>query len=200
MNIFGSIVTAYDVSQAMENTIRMWAPDYLAEIAARNGFARDELQVFRSYVRMLDLDKFSEDQTPACVIICPGLASPPVRRSTTYDTEWSVGVGAVVRGVSRDNTYLLTAVYAAAIRALVLHNPSLGGFAESITWESERVDPLTSTDLRTIAAGVEQFTVKVNGAQDIRTGPTQPSVNPTVDPGSAPTINSVEFDIERKVG
>lgn len=197
MSIFGPIVTGQHVRAAVEATIKLWAPDYLAEVGERSGRERCDLPGFRSYVSAVDLDRFAEDQLPSCCIVAPGLASAPEKRGQNgaYMAEWSVGVGAVVMGPDRETTYELVELYAAAIRALILHHPSLGEFAAGVRWVDERYDDLPFEDSRTIAAGVVQFNVGVETAVDSY-GPTVPSEDPCDEPGDWATVQTVIIDEE----
>lgn len=193
MTLYGTIITGKHVRAAVEATLKRWMPDYIGEVARRNGKAAGDLPNFRSYSSVLEPDKFTEDQLPSCVIVAPGLFGEPHRRGTgRYEADWSVGVGAVVRGKDRASTFDLTEYYAAAVRAILVQHPSLGGFAQHTDWLGERYDELSTQDLRTIAFAVVQFSVTVEGVVDTSQGPTAPSgVTPPPDPGDWRTVQSV---------
>jgi hypothetical protein len=211
--VFQPIITGADVEVAVRDHIRRWARDYLGEIAFRSGRARGALPVFRSYLPALDLDKFTEDQVPACVIASPGTLVQPVKRRGTYYTTWQVGVGCVVSGQDRDNTFALLPLYAAAVRACMVQHPALGvDFIDGVTWLGERYDELDTNDLRTLAAGSVTFGIDVPSAVDSRGGPTAPSVVPTggppvpageqpppADPGEWGTVQEVIITTTSKV-
>jgi hypothetical protein len=198
MTIFGSIITGSDVEAAVRTTVQRWQGDYLAEIAEQHGRARGDLPRFRSFLTTLDLDKFSEDQTPACLVVAPGTVELPEKWSEKYLARWAVGVGCVVSGQDEANTYELISLYAAAVRAMIVQHKSLGGFAENTVWASERYDELATSDLRTIAAGTVQFYVDVKDVVDTTLGPTTPSVDSTVPPGNWPTAQTVTVATTRR--
>lgn len=189
----GRVVTGHDVEAAMEATVRLWSPDYLAEVAEQSSRARGDLAPFRSYVHMVDLAKYNEDQIPTCVIVAPGTVDTPERHSGDYDAPWGVGLGAVVSGQDAENTYELVSLYVAALRALVVQHKSLGNFASDTYWVGERYDELTSDDARTIMAGVAQFNVYVEDVVK-GIGPTQPSADATLPPGPWPVAETVTVD------
>lgn len=193
MTAFGSVITGTQVRAAAESTIRAWFPDYIAEAAQISGRDRDTLPTFRSYVPMLDMDKFDEQQLPACVIVAPGLVQVPYRHEMLYDGAWALGIGTVVSGQDERNTLELVELYAAAVRALILQHASLGGFADGVLWETERYDELDTNDQRTIAAGIVQFTVHVSNVVDVSQGPTIPSLDATVEPDDWPTAQTVDI-------
>jgi hypothetical protein len=190
MSTIGPVIAGGDVEAAMEATVRLWSPDYLAEVAEQHGRARGDLAEFRSYVHMVDVSKYSEDQTPTCVIVSPGTSEHPERSKTDYGAWWSVGLGAVVSGQDVQNTYELVGLYIAAMRALVIQHKSLGGFASDTVWMAERYDEIASDDARTIMAGVAQFDVYVEAVTKA-TGPTKPSADATLPPGEWPTAETV---------
>src|SRR5690606_6246252 len=116
----------------------------------------------------------------------PGLTEAPRKERQEYITKWAIGVGAVVSGQDRDNTFDLAEIYAAAIRSLVMQQPSLSGFAAGIDWLGERFDELLGPeDLSTIAAGTLQLEVEVRGTL-------------RVDYGVRTTINDVASDLGPK--
>jgi hypothetical protein len=173
--VFGQIITGDDVRNAMKETLQLWIGTYLAVIARKTGRAGGDLQGFKSYPTLFDINKYAEDIMPACVLVAPGILSTPILEKGGYRATWGVGLGCVVAGKDRDNTYQLATLYTAAARSLVLQHPSLGGFADGVNWISERYDNLDSSDVRTIAAGVIQFGVDVVDVVDPRAGTMTPA-------------------------
>lgn len=199
-NIFGPIITGNDVVKAVNATINKWAPDYIAEISERSGRTREEMPMFRSFVPAYDLNKFDEDQVPAFVCIAPGIIDTPVKRAQQVTARWGVGCAAVVSGQDEQNTYELATLYIAAMRVLLLQKSSLGGFAQGINWISERYENLPTTMPRTLAAGILQIGVDVNGVADPTQGPGKPSLDITTPPGDWPIIETVINEIDQGVG
>lgn len=197
-NIFGPVVTGKDVVDAAVATMKKWCPDYLAEIAEHSGRARGDLPLFRSYVPMINLNKFNEDQVPTCVVIAPGTIDTPVKRAKQVQVRWGLGVGCVVSGQNDENSYELATLYVAAVRMMLLQQKSLGGFAEGVNWISERYDALPDIDSRSFTAGVIQFGVDVNNVVDPTQGPKQQSPDVTVDPGVWPVVQTEQLTVVKE--
>jgi hypothetical protein len=170
-----------------------WAPSYLAVMARRTGHSK--LDTFKSYETVFDLTKYNEDIIPACVVVAPGLLTQPTREKHGYRARWGVGIGCVVAGKDRDNTYSLATLYTAAVRSLVVQNSSLGGFADGTEWISERYDNLDTSDLRTIAAGIIQLGIDVVAVVNPRAGLGEPLVDITVQPPDQPVVDQVFIDV-----
>jgi hypothetical protein len=197
-NVFGTIVTGKMVRTAMRRHVQQWFPTYIAEIARNDGRDPAEMPLFRSFPSALDMPdgKFVEDQMPSCVIVAPGLIEDPRRHRGMYLVRWGVSVGAVVSGQDRENTFDLSELYAAAVRALVLQHPSLGGFASATDWEGERYDDIPNDMSRTLAAGTVQFAVEVQEALDATGGPDAPLTDPIPDPGPRATFTVADATTE----
>lgn len=197
-NVFGPIVTGKQVRTAMRNHLRTWMPTYLPEIGREDGRSGDALPQFRSWVSALDLPegKFTEDQMPSCVIVAPGMTEEPVKQGQIFICRWAVSVGVCVSGQDRENTFDLSELYAAAVRAAVLQHSSLGGFASGIDWLGERYDDIPNSMLRTLAAGTVQFSVEVQGALMPGEGPDSPLAQPIPDPGPRATFDAADSTTE----
>lgn len=197
-NIFGPIVTGKTVRNRMSGHLRTWLPTYLPEISRQDGRAAEALPLPRSWVSALDLTdgKFIEDAMPSCVVVAPGLIEEPVRKSGMWIATWAVSVGVVVSGQDRENTFDLSELYAATVRAAVLQHPSLGGFATGIDWMGERYDDIPNEMLRTLAAGTVQFAVEVQDALRPADGPEEPLVDAIPDPGPRATFAEVTVTTE----
>lgn len=196
-NVFGKIITGRAVRFAMKEHLKLWFPTYLAEVARIEGFDPALVQPFRSFVSALDMPegKYEEHQMPCCVIVAPGLLQEPEKRGGAMIATWGVSVGCVVSGQNRENTFTLSELYAAAVRAAVVQNPSLGGFATAVDWLGERYDDIPNDMLRTLAAGSVQFAVDVYSAITPSGGPEEPLSDPTLDPGPRGTFVSVDTTV-----
>lgn len=200
MTIFGQVVTNLDVEAALAGTIKLWLPDYLAEVGEQKGYARGSLPMFRSYVPAVTLDRFDEDQIPSCVIIVPGTLDQPQNRQGAANARWSAGIGCIVSGKDREGTRKLASTYTAAVRTLLLQKPSLGGFAQGLVWMSERYDalPEVAGEIRTFGAGVLQFGVDVNAVSKLVGGPMQPTVSPTAAPADWPLTETIAISVTKE--
>lgn len=197
-NLFGPIVTGKNVRSAFKRHLEMWMPSYLAEVSRNDGRPGDALPLFRSYVSRLNMPdgKYAEDQMPSCVIVAPGLVEEPIKKSGMYITRWGVSVGAVISGQDFENTFDLTELYAAAVRAAVVQNQSLGGFATATDWLGERYDEIPNEMQRTLGAGSVQFLVEVQGAVNPKDGPDAPLAEPILDPGPRGIFAVVDATIQ----
>jgi hypothetical protein len=194
---YGRIITGADVETAAETTIKLWQADYLSEVASQSGLARGVLPQFRSYPRLLDISKWGEDQTPSCVISAPGTLQTPENRQRQVKARWALGIGCIVSAKDMPSTLRMAQLYTAAVRALILQHPSMGGLSDGVVFISERYDELDANDSRSIASGVVQFGVDVLGITDTSQGPSAPSSDATLPPGDWHTVTSVGVDVEK---
>jgi hypothetical protein len=199
-NLFGPIVTGKNVRTAMLDTVRRWFPTYVAELSRLDERAAEALPLFRSYASALDMPdgRFVEEQMPSCVVVAPGLITEPERHGGFYVATWAVSVGAVISGQNKENTFDLAELYAATIRAIVVQNGSLGGFATATDWLGERYDDIPNEMSRTLAAGTVQFAVEVQRAINPKAGPDEPLADPLPDPGPRGTFAVVDSTIAPK--
>lgn len=190
-SIYGNIKTEGDVRHATEETLRLWLPSYLGEVAAQKDLDRDTLPMIRSWKAVPTFDQWPEDQLPAAIVVTPGTNNVPERLNREFTVDWSVGVAVVVSAKDEVSTADLIGYYAAAVRVLMIQKGSLGGFAEETHWMSERFDehPIPEQS-RTLRTAMVMFSVTVAGMNQRYGGPANPG-DPTEDPGSWPTIETV---------
>jgi len=180
---FGNYVTAKDVTDAVQATIQLWSETYLAEMARHDGQDPTTdgglLPDFASYPDSLDLSRFPEEQLPACILVVPGTTQIEKRGSGKVSALWKVGIGLAVTGQDKPTTIKLAQLYTTAVRMIILQNPSLGHFANGVTWNREEYtgNIIRADDTRTLAIGVLDFTVSVDGNVDVDQGPVEPIPN-----------------------
>ena len=175
--LYGPVVTGGDVRKAVRDTIVAWSDSYVDELARQVGIA---LLPIRTY-GIFGGPSYPVDELPACVIVAPGLMGAPERRGDgSFDALWAVGVGIVVADVTADLAVARAEPYAAAIRALMVQQGGLGGFAEETTWTDEETVPIAYERDRVVAAASLQFEVVVNNVVTRWAGPTVPPADPTV--------------------
>lgn len=184
--MIGRVVTATDVQNAVKTLFaaRVGGPDgptltqfYLTEIGVQSDPANPrELPDFRSITTANDTDsgKWLEDQLPAAIVICPGMAEKPRKHGKDWSARWALGIGAVVSAGTRSDTEDLVRLYTGAMRALILQHGSLGGFSNGVELQDERYNELPSEDSRTIAGGQVLFVVDVDHVVDSQGGPDDP--------------------------
>lgn len=194
----GRVVTGKDVEVAVTASLKKWMPTYLSEVAHQAGLKRGELPLFRSYVSRIDLGSAPEDQLPSCVVVAPGTAGPAEKHGGQFSGYWSVGVGSIVAGRDRDNTYDLCRLYTAATRTALLQHGSLDGFAEFTSWESERYDEFgQGYQNRTLCTGVVHVLVYVRGIVSAL-GPTEPIEDPGEPYPDDVLVESVLYQVDAK--
>jgi hypothetical protein len=200
MNLYGAVITARDVREAVITNLKDWSPAYIGEVSVQSGRVRcgdGALPPFRSFGTATSMSTFPEDQLPACVVVVPGLAETPLRQGDgTYLAEWSVGIGVVVSGKDRESTDDLVRLYSAAVRMAMIQKPSMGGFALGCRWIDENYDELAYDDSRTIAAGIVSIGVKVDAVVNAFGGPKEPPEDACVDPGEYGTVQATPLTSE----
>lgn len=199
--IFKPIITRQEVELRVTNTLKDWIDTYLAEVERQNGLDVRQLPRPRSYSRRNEFDHWPEEQIPAVIVVSPGLVGRPVANgSGEFRGQWGVGVAVIAEGQDVNNTRDLVGYYTAAIRALILQRPSLGGFAMGVTWEDERYDDISDIDVgRTLASGQVVFQVEVEGIVSTKAGPVTPDTPPVDPPPVSPTwpiATQVTADVE----
>ena len=192
MSVYGPVITGGDVRQAVQTTIETWIDAYLAEVAVQHGRNRGDLPSFNSITSSpRGVNTWPEDQLPACVIVCPGLAKDPREMGNgDYTGEWSVGVGVVCSGMDQETTNELVELYCAAVRGALLQHQSLGGFASDTRWVDEMYNELTFDSSRTLAGGIVNIGVSVDAVLNSHSGLRNPPVDPNVDPGELPQVGT----------
>src|SRR5690606_7735445 len=78
-SIFGPIVTGADVERAALDTLKTWAPEYLAWVERATGREPGSLARPRSWVNSTSIDRWPEEQLPSVLLLSTGLAEEPAR-------------------------------------------------------------------------------------------------------------------------
>lgn len=173
---FGPLISGVDVQDAMMEHMRLWMPTYLAELNRRNDLDMPSPRLISPGGS--SLDAFSTDSLPAIVVMVPVLLERPRRDGFIYSARWACAVGAVVSAKDKASTDRLSGHYVTAMRASVLQHQSLGGFAESTSWEDEGYAELSFPDTETITAGRVVFGVSVSSVMKVTNGPAVPTTEP----------------------
>lgn len=172
MTIFERIFHGGEVERAALATLRKWLPTYLAEIERQTDRVAGSLPLVRSWTTVNEFSAWPEDQLPCVLLVSTGLASEPAKDGAgTYRASWALGVAVVVSAAKAAQTMELARIYTAAIRAVLLQHPSLGGVATVIDWIDERYDDLPSDAERSLAAGQGIYRVGIDGVTTTKAGP-----------------------------
>lgn len=196
--IFGPLVDPSDVQAAVQETLEEWIETYLAVVERAKGLDPKSMELPASYVQKDDgaLNKRPEDELPCVAILCPGTAGDPTMDgSGLYTARWVVNVAVIVTSGDQDFVSDYAKFYAAAIRAALVQNGSLGGFAKTTVWRGERNDDLRPEDDRTMAAGTNVFEVMVPDVVQRGAGLKAPPAKP-YEESELPTVESVEVELK----
>lgn len=190
-NVFGDAVTKGDVVRATLETLSKWAPTYCAWRSRASGLT---VPPPRRFLALRDMDNLPRVDPPLVLVACSGVADAPTKGSRrTYRATWAVGLLGIVTGRDRDDTDAVCEEMGAALRALLVHKGSLGGFAEGTEWLDERYDALPDRDRRQLAAVRLEFSVDVREVLS-GTGPAMP--NPTTPIPDRPTVREDGAEVE----
>jgi hypothetical protein len=174
---FGAFLTRRDVEEAVKGHLQAWAPKYIAEVSRQKGRTAP-LPALRNWtVIATGFEKWTADQLPMVLIQSSGLAEPPKAEGNgKIRGKYLVGVAAIVSAGNDDDTRRLSGEYFAALRAIMLQHPGLGGvdedgnpgepFAQGVTWQDEQFDQIPSESERTLAAAYGIFAVEVANIVD----------------------------------
>jgi hypothetical protein len=196
--VFGPSIRERHVQRAVRDTVKRWITTYLAAIERAEELDPRSLPEPRSYVLKDDgtLNKRPSDQTPTICVLCPGTYGDPVMEGEgLYRAAFLVNVAAIVESGDPDFVSDLAGFYISAVRDLLVHNGSLGGFAQTSAWKGSRTDDLKPEDGRSIAAGTNVFHVYVSGVVQRGAGLKAPPEEP-YEEIELPTITDVEVALK----
>lgn len=192
--IFGPIRTAAVAEQAVTATLQRWMPTYVAELERQNGLAAGSIPAVRGWTLTNQFDQSQSDQTPTIIVISPGSEGTPVRSGEGAITVvWRVEVAVIANGRDRASSNLFAKVYAAAIRAIVVQQPSLGGVAAASVYAGESFTDAPADYLPVGAVAVVEFAVTVTEAVNRKLGPLDPDSTDT----DWPEVETVNVEVQR---
>lgn len=202
MSIFGQIISADELEDAVQQTLSSWWRTYAREFELQQGLAEDILPEPKAYLVAEAVEREAADQLPAIVIVSPGLTAPPKQEGDgTYRATFGLAVGIFVTANTRRATEKLVRQYAAIIRAIMLQKQALGGIADGTNWMDESYDDdFNFTDQQTISAGQVIFEIEVTNVVNRFGGPAEPTApNPDTQPGSDwPVAQAVSATVKPK--
>lgn len=197
--VFGPIIEGGDVKAAVDATLRKWMPTYLALIERHAGREPKSMPLPRSYVLSDDgnLNKRVEDQLPAVVILTPGNGEQKPKRDGEGKIRagFRVTISVVASATDQATTAALAERYRKAIELMIVHQSSLGGFAEGVIFVGWRTDDMDSESARTIAAGTNVFEVLVKDIAQHGAGLKEPLEEP-YEEAEPPTITEVDVELQ----
>jgi len=168
---FGPITTAGALERATEQLAAVWLPYFLAEVARQDGHQAGEPwpatpRTIETYTRNDAM--WAEVQLPAVVIYSPGTVDTPERDGRgRWSAWWRLIVGAVVGASTQDHTRRLAHRYAAAIRALMVSHPTIGGVADRLAWVGESYGEFPTDQARTLTDVAVEFRVHMSDVASV---------------------------------
>jgi len=202
-DIFQPIFDGYLLTQAVTATLKAWYPTYIREIELQRGWPPGEIPPPRTYAERWKFDSYPDDQIPAVIVVCPGMAEPPTRDGDgVYSGWWMLGVGIIAAANTEDNSERLAKTYGAAARLILsqkqyLDNTWEFGAAEIADESYQDIPDMEQS--RTMRAAQVIARVFVEGMWNKFGGPRYPvQPDPETQPGSQwPEVEEVFIDIER---
>lgn len=200
MSIIGRIVLPQHVKNAVAETMRAYIETYLAEVERQEGLDPRSLPVPSegAYLTRDDdrLERESEDSGPTVIIMTPGTAATPaVDGDGEFRARWAVNVAVIAEARDEESTSDLAGYYAGVVRALLVQQGSLMGFAGGTTWKGERYGALPADASESIATAINVFEVEVSGVVTRGAGPRDPLEEPYEDT-DWPVAKHVEAELK----
>jgi hypothetical protein len=194
-DVYGDWIHPKQVEQAVLATIEHWIENYLREAEYQFSW-NGEAPLPRSYRRVNDFDPIGVEQLPLIMAISPGLTDrPSMEGDGSFTFTWAVGVGILVSARTFEETRDLAGLYVTAVRALLLQNGSLGGFADGTYLLDERYDDAPSDMSRTMGSAQVMFEVQVSNVVNRRRGPKALPMAPGTEHGR---VETVHVEVDRK--
>lgn len=196
MSIFGAIVTGRDVENAVEATLTLWLPTYLAEMERRTGRDPGSLPTIGYWTKANRFPAADRLQLPAGVIVSPGISDrPEADGGGVLSAWWRAGIAVVVGTGEPETTDELAKLYGAAVRTLLLQRGSLGGFANDLDLVAESYDDVPSDYLQVGAVVELQCDVLVHAITERFGGPAEPIPDPTVEPDDLVDVSEARITV-----
>lgn len=189
LEVFGPLVIATDVEDAIEATLKLWMATYLERMVRHIGKPAGWLSAPKSYTVTSDWDHFPEEAVPAVLIICPNIDKPLMDGKREYRATFPIKVGIFVEARDRRSTERLAKYYGGALRELLLQKGSLGDFAIATTWEGEEYGTCVSDhSQRTFGSAEIKLAVEVRQVVRRLAGPGTVPANPKIPPAAWPLV------------
>jgi hypothetical protein len=183
---FGPFIGPSQVRDAVQTTVALWAPTYVAEAGRR---VEQTLIGFDEWANDAGISPVGGDQAPRWSVYCPGTLGEPHRDGDgTFRVYWDVQVNVWLYGTDWQTTEDTLGWYLTALRMALMQHPSLGGFAEQLAWRGERYEPVQETSFHTWGRGVLLVAPEVDDVFNAYAGPSTVPADPTAAPGDPPIV------------
>lgn len=196
--LYGPSFGRHHLRKAVEDTLKLWMPDYLAEAERVNDLKPRTLLNFETYEHVNEFRNWADDETPVCIIVSPGLAAAKQKGAGEYTGIFDLGVAAILGANNRENTDKLADLYGPILRQLLLQQASLGGVATGIDYVDEKYNDVPDGQDSPLSSAQVIFTVEVPGIVNGRKGTIAPSEDPYGDDGEASLAKEVNLDVNEE--
>jgi len=186
---------------AVLNTLEKWMPTYIQEIERQLNLTLGLFPPPRVYSTTNTWHSLPDERLPMCIALSTGTVTRPrYEGDGTISAWWGIGVGVAASANTEENTNLAAKIYGAAVRAILLQQPTLGGMTAGTEWidESYTEVPVPEDERRTIRAAQVIFQVLVDDVVTRFSGPTTPiePTDPLGQPGADwPEAETVEVEV-----
>lgn len=185
-----TVISAFDVEQAVIDTLKPRLDYYLPQLGHPK---------VRSYARSVDIQKLPEQQTPAITVESPGMEGEPSRKGDgSYHAWWRISVDIFVTAKDADSATRLAKSYIAVIRAVLLQEPGLKGFATGLSWMDETYLELPPLSVRSMATASASFIVEVADVVNARELPYMPG-GPAIPTPSGYQVQEAIIEVNEEV-
>jgi hypothetical protein len=202
---YGPLYGGHSVQEAFYNTLQKYLPDYIAQF--NRGLGSDVLMQPYEYRHRPEYRTLPRMASAAVLVEVPATAGHPQTFQSGIRANWMVEVMVYVYGTQDwQETQALTQAYAACVRACIIQNRGLGGFAETTTWDGEQYIEGEHSGTRTTGVAHISFTVTVGNAMNIYGGlpsvqyaPTGAVIAPsTAEATPVPTVVNTNVQITKE--
>lgn len=193
-SLYGRLISAVDVEQALKGRLDDRLGDYLAEVERQHGLTVGTLARPRAFVVA---ERFPEDQLPAIIVESPGTADLPAadgqgRYAVRFELVLTIAVAASAGAIE------LAKLYALALRALAVQQPS--PLFMGVDWINERYPRPELVGGRTFYTAEVALEVQVPEVTNRHEGPPDEPGWPDVPPDSPespewPVAQSAETEL-----
>ncbi|HTU14202.1 MAG TPA: hypothetical protein VMF31_03305 [Solirubrobacterales bacterium] len=220
MSIFDLIITRTQIAEAARSVLEEWLPAYIAEIERQNELVPEALPLPASFTSRTSFSQWTDEPTPAILIVSPGLVNPsqvsPGLLTTgqmnpglygepesdgegRWRAPWGLTVGVVVAGEDPGEIQEQADLYAAAIRACLLQRQPLPGVDGRLRWIGESYVGIPDEQALGVASARVGFECLIPVAVNDQAGPapaTAPPPNPYDPPEEWPIVETTHLTVD----
>lgn len=143
-DVFGRMLSASQIEEAVVASMRKWYPTYLKEQEAQMGLPKSTFPIPENYSDRNKFDMEAPESLPKIVVIAPGTVGAPRKNGNgTYSAVWRLGIGIAIGAETEVEANRLVKAFGAAARGLMMQSSELGALgAKDIIWTDELYEDL----------------------------------------------------------